>query len=236
MRWKIGDVTVTKVVELEQELPLKGLLPAATEEALARHLSWLMPHFIDDEGNTDLSIHAFVVESDGLRIIVDTCVGDRDMAGLPGFTGDPAFLKRLAAAGFPVESIDIVCCTHLHFDHVGWNTRLEGGKWVPTFPNARYLFCRAEYDAWMAEPGGYAWNLPDTVAPVVEAGLVDTDSTRRLPGADLMFAGRTSKTMVGERQLEATDVADAVLFLSSPLSDLVQGQTLVVDGGAAIHV
>lgn len=173
MRWKIGEVTVTKVVELEQELPLKGLLPAATDEALAPHLSWLMPHFIDDEGNTDLSIHAFVVESDGLRIIIDTCVGDRDMAGLPGFTGDPAFPKRLAAAGFPVESIDIVCCTHLHFDHVGWNTRLEDGKWVPTFPNARYLFCRAEYDAWMAEPGGYAWNLSDTVAPVVDAGLVD---------------------------------------------------------------
>jgi enoyl-[acyl-carrier protein] reductase III len=71
---------------------------------------------------------------------------------------------------------------------------------------------------------------------VVEAGLVDTDSTRRLPGSDMMFAGRTSKTMVGERQLEASDVADAVLFLSSTLSDLVQGQTLVVDGGAAIHV
>ena len=100
MRWKIGEVTVTKVVELEQELSLKGLLPAATEEALAPHLPWLMPHFIDDEGKTDLSIHAFVVESDGLRIIVDTCVGDRDMAGLPGFTGDPAFPKRLAAAGF----------------------------------------------------------------------------------------------------------------------------------------
>lgn len=71
---------------------------------------------------------------------------------------------------------------------------------------------------------------------IVEAGLVDTDSTRRLPGADLMFAGRTSKTMVGQRQLEAADVADAVLFLASPLADLVQGQTLVVDGGAAIHV
>ena len=122
---------------------------------------------------TDLSIHAFLIESSGVRIIVDTCVGDRDMAGLPGFTGDPAFLKRLAAAGFPAESIDIVCCTHLHFDHVGWNTKREDGKWVPTFPNARYLFGRAEYEAWMAEPGGYAWNLPDTVAPVVEAGLVD---------------------------------------------------------------
>ena len=71
---------------------------------------------------------------------------------------------------------------------------------------------------------------------VVEAGLVETDSTRRLPGAAEMFAGRRTKTMVGERMLEAADVADAVLFLASPLADLVQGQTLVVDGGAAIHV
>jgi len=71
---------------------------------------------------------------------------------------------------------------------------------------------------------------------VVEAGLVETDSTRRLPGAADMFAGRRSKTMMGERMLEAADVADAVLFLASPLSDLVQGQTLVIDGGAAIHV
>ena len=91
MRWKIGDVTVTKVVELEQELPLKGLLPAATEEALAPHLSWLMPYFVDDEGNTDLSIHAFVVESDGLRIIVDTCVGDRDMPDSQALLAIPPF-------------------------------------------------------------------------------------------------------------------------------------------------
>jgi enoyl-[acyl-carrier protein] reductase III len=71
---------------------------------------------------------------------------------------------------------------------------------------------------------------------IVEAGLVETDSTRRLPGAAQMFAGREQKTMTGSRMLEATDVADAVLFLASPLSDLIQGQTLVVDGGAAIHV
>jgi len=70
----------------------------------------------------------------------------------------------------------------------------------------------------------------------VEAGLVETDSTRRLPGHELMFAGRTTKTVVGQRYLEASDVADAVLFLCSPLSDLVQGHTLVVDGGAAIHI
>lgn len=189
MKWSIGDVVVTKVVELEQELPLEGLLPDATNDALTAHRSWLMPDFLDDEGRTDLSIHAFVIETAGTTIIVDTCVGDRDMEGLPGFTGDPAFLQRLAAAGFPPESIDVVCCTHLHFDHVGWNTRQRDGEWVPTFPNARYLFCRAEYDAWMAEPGGYAWNLPDTVAPVVDAGLVDlvdpdhvvTDAVRFIP-------------------------------------------------------
>jgi glyoxylase-like metal-dependent hydrolase (beta-lactamase superfamily II) len=183
MRWQIGDVTVTKVMELEQPVPVGGLLPDATAEALAPHTAWLKPHFIDDEGMTKLSIHAFVVESSGLRMVVDTCVGDREIDGMPGFRGDPDFPERLAAAGFPVESIDVVCCTHLHFDHVGWNTRPEGAGWVPTFPNARYLFCRAEYEAWMAEPGGYANNLPDTVTPVVEAGLVDfVDSDHRVTG------------------------------------------------------
>jgi glyoxylase-like metal-dependent hydrolase (beta-lactamase superfamily II) len=173
MRWMIGDVAVTKVLEMEQSVPVGGLLPSATPEALAPHVEWLKPHFIDDDGMTKLSIHAFVVESEGLRIVVDTCVGDREIVGISGFRGDPAFPDRLTAAGFPMESIDIVCCTHLHFDHVGWNTRPEGDGWVPTFPNARYLFCRAEYDAWMSEPGGYANNLPDTVTPVVEAGLAD---------------------------------------------------------------
>ena len=84
---------------------------------------------------------------------------------------------------------------------------------------------------WALELGARGVNVN-----VVEAGLVETDSTKRLPGAAEMFAGRRHKTMMGERMLEADDVADAVLFLASPLSDLVQGQTLVVDGGAAIHV
>ena len=189
MKWTIGDVTVTKVTELEQPIPVGGLLPAATPEALAQHIEWLSPHFIDADGMTMLSIHALVVESGGKRIIVDTCLGDRDIEGIPGLHGREDFPRALAAAGFPVESIDVVCCTHLHFDHVGWNTRLDGDRWIPTFPNARYLFCRDEYDAWMAAPGGYASNLPDTVTPVVDAGLVDlvdpdhrvTDEVRFVP-------------------------------------------------------
>lgn len=71
---------------------------------------------------------------------------------------------------------------------------------------------------------------------VVQAGLVETDSTRLLPMAAEMIAGSRQQSMVGERALEPTDVANAVLFLASPLSDLIQGQTLIIDGGAAIHV
>ncbi len=172
-RWSVGAATITKVVELEQPLPLVGLLPSATPEALRAHAGWLSPHFIDDDGSAVLSIHALVVESEGRRILVDTCVGDRPIPGMEGLSGPADFPDRLAAAGYPVASIDVVCCTHLHFDHVGWNTRLDGDRWVPTFPNARYLFGRVEYEHWTAEPGGYALNLDDTVAPVVAAGLAD---------------------------------------------------------------
>lgn len=189
MQWRIGDVTVTKVIEAEVPVALTGLLPDATPEALARHADWLAPAFIDDTGTAPLSIHAFVVESAGMRILVDTCVGDRAVPGLDGMRGDPAFLDRMVAAGFPPESIDIVCCTHLHFDHVGWNTSWDGASWVPTFTSARYLFCRTEYDGWMAETNPFASNLPDTVAPVIDAGLADlvdadhriTDEVRFVP-------------------------------------------------------
>lgn len=173
MVWTIGDVRITKVIEMEQHVELAGMIPAATIEALEPHAEWLRPHFLDHEGGSNLSIHAFVIESGGRRILVDTCVGDRVVEGVGELRGDPAFLDRLLEAGFAPESIDVVCCTHLHFDHVGWNTRLVDGEWVPTFPNARYLFCRDEYDATMADPGFFALNLPDTVAPILEAGLAD---------------------------------------------------------------
>jgi glyoxylase-like metal-dependent hydrolase (beta-lactamase superfamily II) len=178
MQWNVGNVVVTKVVEIEQPIPLLGMLPEATAEALAAYADWLQPHFLDAEGMTRLSIHSLVIESRGVRILVDTCVGDREIPGMAGFRGPSDFPERLAAAGSAVDTIDIVCCTHLHFDHVGWNTRLDGDRWVPTFPNARYLFGRREYEHWTAAPGGSALNLPDTVEPLVAAGqadLVDDD-------------------------------------------------------------
>ena len=175
--WKIGSVAITRIAESCNPLPPTGLYPAATPEALAPHADWLRPHFLDADGNFLLSIHALVVESQGRRILVDTCVGEHV---LPGFQslGNPAFLQDLAAAGFPRESIDVVLCTHLHFDHVGWNTMKVGGRWVPTFPRARYLFARSEWDHWNDRTDrGYARTLDDAVRPIVDAGLADLVET-----------------------------------------------------------
>jgi glyoxylase-like metal-dependent hydrolase (beta-lactamase superfamily II) len=184
-RWRIGDVTVTKVVELEATGGMRFVLPQATRDAVAG-MTWLRPSFMTDEGRLKSSVHALVVETPTRRIVVDTGLGNgKQGRAVPPWNGlDLPFLDDLAAAGYPPESIDTVVCTHLHVDHVGWNTRLDdGGHWVPTFPNARYLFVREEFAHWRsvaaAEPDGErAAVFADSVRPVDDAGLVD------LVGAD----------------------------------------------------
>jgi glyoxylase-like metal-dependent hydrolase (beta-lactamase superfamily II) len=177
LSWKVGGVAITRVAESCNPLPPTGLYPAATPEALAPHADWLRPHFLDENGNFLLSIHALVVESRGKRILVDTCVGEHVLPGFPSM-GNPAFLQDLAAAGFPRSSIDTVLCTHLHFDHVGWNTMKVDGRWVPTFPGARYLFARAEWEHWKGRTDtGYARTLDDAVRPILDAGLADLVET-----------------------------------------------------------
>ncbi|HEY2301127.1 MAG TPA: MBL fold metallo-hydrolase [Acidimicrobiales bacterium] len=180
LSWKIGDVVITRVAESSSPVPPSGLLPGATAEGIQRHRSWLAPYFLDDNDQFILSIHGLVIEADGLRILVDTCIGSRPTPGYEMMSGRHSpFLDNLATAGFPLESIDVVLCTHLHFDHVGWNTRLVDGRWVPTFPNARYLFGRKEWEHWSTEgPGGYAVTIDDAVRPLIEGGqadLVETD-------------------------------------------------------------
>ena len=173
--WTIGDVTITRVQESMTAIPVNGLIPKADHDVLASHASWLRPHFVDDDGNLMLSIHAFGITAGDRKIIVDTCIGnDRKIPGMEALTLDTPFLDDLAAAGFPREEVDTVICTHLHFDHVGWNTMLVDGAWVPTFPNARYLVCREEWAHWDAEgQSGYASTIEDAVRPVIDAGLAD---------------------------------------------------------------
>jgi glyoxylase-like metal-dependent hydrolase (beta-lactamase superfamily II) len=117
-----------------------------------------------------------VIESGDRRILVDTCVGnDKLRPTIPGWNRRQGpFLADLAAAGFPPESIDTVLCTHLHVDHVGWNTRLEKDRWVPTFPNARYLFAEQELVYWRDQQDQTFGDVfGDSVRPILDAGLAD---------------------------------------------------------------
>ncbi len=140
-------------------------------------LPWLIPHFASAEGRLKMSIHSLVVETPSRRIVVDTCLGnDKQGRKVPTWNNrQEPFLETLTAAGFPPDSIDTVLCTHLHVDHVGWNTRLVDGKWVPTFANARYVFGKTEYEHWAThshEPDKLAV-FNDSVQPIIEAGKAD---------------------------------------------------------------
>lgn len=172
LRWQVGGVRIARIVETEGPSPHSFLFPDTTPEKLLQH-AWLKPHFLTDDGRVIASIHCFVIESQGRRIAVDTCVGNDKPRRVQNWNMRKGrFLEDLAEAGFPRETIDTVLCTHLHVDHVGWNTMLVGGKWQPTFPKARYLFGRREYEHWEKE-GADRPEQNDSVRPVVEAGLVD---------------------------------------------------------------
>ena len=163
-QWKVGAVTVTSVIEYEVPLPPGGFLPGATSELVASH-PWLRPDFADEQGQLLLRIQALVVESEGLRIVVDTCVGNDKPRTRELFDRiQGPFLTNFADAGFSLASVDRVICTHLHVDHVGWNTVIgPDGEWVPTFPNARYLVGRVELAHWVTEPSPDGDLLGDSV-------------------------------------------------------------------------
>jgi glyoxylase-like metal-dependent hydrolase (beta-lactamase superfamily II) len=173
LKWKIGNVTVTRVVESELPIPPKyTFLKQATPEAL-REMPWLYPHFVNDAGAMVLSIHALLVDAPGLKLVVDTCIGNDKPRALTRNTAlQTEFLKHIAEAGFPREKVDAVVCTHLHVDHVGWNTMKDGDKWMPTFPNARYLIGKTEHEYWMNTPHGEQPQImDDSVTPIFAAGL-----------------------------------------------------------------
>ena len=174
LRWQIGDVRIARVVESEGPTTPKFLFEDLTKEKLLQH-AWLRPHFLTDDGKLLMSIHAFVVESQGNVIVVDTCVGNDKVRQAPNWHQQKnRFLEDLADAGFPRERVTHVLCTHLHVDHVGWNTMLKDGQWLPTFPNARYLFGRKEYEYWSQVQDDYDRSIQaDSVRPIMDAGLAE---------------------------------------------------------------
>ncbi|MFP6697776.1 MAG: MBL fold metallo-hydrolase [Alphaproteobacteria bacterium] len=184
-----GDVTVDRLVEAEGPGFHPGFfLPEAEDAAIAAQHDWLLPHFLHaDSGRMIQSVHVYVIRTPRHTILVDTCIGnDKERPSTPPWSGlSTPWLDDLGALGVAPEDVDFVMCTHLHVDHVGWNTRLLDGRWVPTFPNAKYLFEKTEYAHWAAgeEDGiqGLGSNdgcFEDSVLPVMAAGqaiLVDGD-------------------------------------------------------------
>ncbi|MCK8433569.1 MBL fold metallo-hydrolase [Streptomyces sp. D2-8] len=174
--WTVGEVTVHRIDEILLP-PVTGpwLLPDATPDLVAAQ-DWLRPHFADDEGTLYINSHSFAFTLDGLRVLVDTGIGNGKERANPAWHDlDTGYLSRLASAGFPPDVVDLVILTHLHADHVGWNTRGVDGEWIPTFPYARYLTSRAEREFW----AGYGMDearrqmFCDSVIPVEQAGLLD---------------------------------------------------------------
>jgi glyoxylase-like metal-dependent hydrolase (beta-lactamase superfamily II) len=173
LSWQVGRVKITRIVEMDLPVPAK-VIPQATPAEL-RRLAWLYPHFVsEDDATLKLSIHALLVEAPGLKLVVDTCVGNDRPRGITGGRSlATPFLQHLGEAGWSRDGVDAVVCTHLHVDHVGWNTMLENGRWTPTFPKARYLIGRREYEFWSAsDDAEQQAMLGDSFKPIFDAGLV----------------------------------------------------------------
>ena len=170
LTWQVGDVTITQIVELTTASLGPHLLPQATPAEM-QAIPWITP-FVDDQSKLILSMHSLIIESQGQTIMVDTCIGNDKERTYPRWNkmqGD--YLEKLASAGFTTEQFNTVLCTHMHVDHVGWNTRLVDNRWQPTFSNARYLYAREEWAHWREEEQEYGPVIEDSVQPIFDAGL-----------------------------------------------------------------
>ena len=179
--WQFGSATMQRVVESETPMlsPFE-IFPDCTQQHLDENRDWLQPRFQEPaSGLLTITIQSFLVRREGLTILVDSCSGnDKETRERPVFRRAKwPWLQTLREAGVSPEDIDIVLCSHLHVDHVGWNTRLDNGRWVPTFPNARYLIGRREFEHWkqagppaLARTGDY---ITDSVLPVFDSGQAD---------------------------------------------------------------
>ena len=214
--YRVGAATVTRVTEQTFAIDAARLFPDLDPSVLQANASWLVPdHAEPTLASAQLSVHTWVVRHNGHVILVDTACGngkDRPFGAIFHQLDTP-YLARLAAAGVQPEEVDLVLITHLHVDHVGWNTRLIDGEWVPTFPNARYVFARAErayYDTPAA--ANRMMVFEDSVLPVIRAGLADEigdEGGTYLPG--IRFSP-TPGHCVGHMSIEIASEGSRALF------------------------
>jgi len=223
-----GDVSVTRVIEIPRSAyPTTSMLPESTPAALARHDDWLKPDFYDAAtGDLGSRIQTWVVRMPGRTILIDTGVGNGKTRHESPLWNDRqgTWLDDLAAAGVEPEAVDTVVCTHLHVDHVGWNTRREAGRWVPTFPNARYVIPGEEWEFWKweadtgREPSGC---IADSVTPVVEAGRVALVGPEHAIAPGLAFEPTPGHTP-GHVAVRLTTAAGQAVFAGDLMHRTVQ--------------
>ena len=180
---KVGDVEIGRVFDSSLlGFTAQSWFPLFDRDAVRAHEHWLCPdHYDPETGRFPMPVHSWVLCVKGRNILIDTCMGNhKERPQFPEMHRlQNRYLERLAAVGLSPQDIDYVLCTHLHLDHVGWNTQLDNGRWVPTFPNARYIFSREEYEATKAEaldPSSAPYlkaTFEDSISPVVEAGKVE---------------------------------------------------------------
>lgn len=196
--WQVGKVSISRIVEVELPVAYHEKYPFMREarpDAL-KEIPWLFPDFVTPQGELRLSIHALLIQAPGLKLLVDTCIGnDKPRKIVANQSLQTNFLEQLSGLGCPRESIDKVVCTHLHVDHVGWNTMLQDDRWVPSFPNARYLIGRIEYDHWSAaDDQDQIPVMQDSVAPIFAAGLADLVETDHRISPEIRLLPSTGHT------------------------------------------
>jgi glyoxylase-like metal-dependent hydrolase (beta-lactamase superfamily II) len=179
LKFTVGDLTIHRIIEQEATfVPALEMLPSLTPEVLAENRGWMQKAgALDANDVLILCFQSYIVKTPHHTILIDSCIGNdkpRPLRPKWNMKTDDAYMRGLAAAGFSVSDIDYVMCTHLHVDHVGWNTRLDNGRWVPTFPKARYVFGKTEFDYW-TETHAKTPVPPfaDSVLPVVEASQAE---------------------------------------------------------------
>ena len=234
---ELGDVTVTRVKEYYGSVQMRPaeFFPDSTNHDWEANKHWLAPDFWDPGTDQCISaIQTWVLRSEGRTILVDTGVGNhKERPYVPVWNHlDTAFLDNLAAAGVAPEDVDVVINTHLHIDHVGWNTRLDGSTWVPTFPNATYLMPQRDFDFWNPanahEPAASRGSMnvfEDSVAPVHQAGLTllwdetyQIDENLRLDLAPGHTPGSSALTLEsgGDRAVFVGDLIHTPLQIVTP--------------------
>ena len=245
--WTLGATTLQRIVECEEGiLPPTEIYGECTQAHLDEHRHWLVPRFQDAaSGLLIISIQSFLVRQDGLNILVDTCGGNDKERKRPHFhKQNRPWLDTLRAAGVGPEDIDIVLCTHLHVDHVGWNTRLENGRWVPTFPKARYLVSQREWDYWRnAGPAALERTgdfLSDAVLPIIQSGQADFVGDTHAIKSDISLEpayGHTPGQMMMRHRLRRRPGAAMRRPHASPTADQISRMEHAVlrrsDDGAA---